>query len=306
MRSQTEIRQGITNAIIESLSSNSLPPWRRTWNDDPNAGMPTSLSTGNRYGGINSLILQCSAIKQNFKSKWWGTFRQIQADGASVRKGQKATKVVIWKPINRTRTDETGKEVDDRFFFMQEFAIFNAEQTTGLDNFRVGNSQPTIDSDARYQHADEVIDATGVKIQFGGNRAFYSLNHDTITMPYRHQFESPEAYYETLFHECIHWGVTRSEYERNNSKESYAFEELVAELGSCFAMGELSLNTTANMENHASYLKHWLSEMANDAKYIFKASALSSKIVDHVLSFSRKSDEAESTLQPAIAQSTND
>ena len=69
MRNRTDIRHDITNAIIDSLKNNSLLPWRRTWIDDPNSGLPTSLSTGRRYAGINSMILQCSAAKQNFKSK---------------------------------------------------------------------------------------------------------------------------------------------------------------------------------------------------------------------------------------------
>jgi len=284
MRSQTDIRNDITNAIIECLSSgNGLPPWRRTWCDDENSGVPTSLSSGAKYSGINSLILQCSTIKQNFKSKWWGTFNQIRFNGSSVRKGQRATKIVLWKPIKRTRVDENGREVDDNFLVMREFAVFNAEQTTGLDQFRVGHTKHNLDSETRYQRADEVIDATGVTINYGGNRAFYRLSDDTITMPYRHQFETPEAFYETMLHELVHWGITRTDFERSDSKQSYAFEELAAELGSAFLMGALSINMAATMDNSASYLKNWLSAMANDSKYIFKASALASKVADQIL-----------------------
>ncbi|WP_161604787.1 ArdC family protein [Roseiconus nitratireducens] len=306
MRSQNDIRQDITNSIIESLSNGSLPPWRKPWSDDPNSpGLHTSLSTGAVYRGINQLILQCSAAKQNFQSKWWGTFKQIQFNGASVRKGQKATKIVLWKPIKRSRIDENGKETDDSFMVMREFSVFNAEQTTGLDQFRVGHTKPNLDSEIRYQHADEVIEATGATINYGGNRAFYRRSDDTITMPFRHQFESPESFYETLLHELVHWGVTRSDFERKQTKETYAFEELVAELGASFLMGAFSISTTATTENSASYLKQWLSAMANDSTYIFKASALSSKVVDqHILSFSRDAEDApEARNQPVLARS---
>ncbi len=39
MRTQTDIRHDITNAIIDALQnpSGSLPPWRKPWRDDPNA-----------------------------------------------------------------------------------------------------------------------------------------------------------------------------------------------------------------------------------------------------------------------------
>ena len=299
MRSQTEIRQDITNAIIESLKSNSLPPWRKTWANDPNApGLNTSLSTGSAYRGINQLILQCSAMKQGFRSKWWGTFKQIQFNGSSVRKSQRATKVVLWKPIKRSRVDEKGKETDDSFLVMREFAVFNAEQTTGLDQFRVGHTKPSDDADIRYEHADEVIEATGATINFGGNRAFYRPSDDTITMPFRHQFESSEAYYETLLHELCHYSESRTDFPKDATKSGYAFGELVAEIGSCFLMSQLSLSTTDNLDNHASYLKSWLSAMANDPKFIFKASAQASKAADFILSFSRT---AEDKAEPVLA-----
>ena len=31
MRSQTEIRQQITDTIIEALTNGNLPPWRKPW-----------------------------------------------------------------------------------------------------------------------------------------------------------------------------------------------------------------------------------------------------------------------------------
>ncbi|GAA4444210.1 ArdC family protein [Novipirellula rosea] len=299
MRNQTDIRHDITNAIIDALQNNpdSLPPWRKPWCDDPNSGLPTSLSTGRRYAGINTLILQCSAMKQGFKSRWWGTFNQIKHAGSCVRKGQKSTKIVLWKPIKRTRVDEHGKDTDDNFMVMREFAVFNCEQTTGLDEFRVGHTKPDNDTAPRYQHADDVIDATGATINYGGNRAFYSPSDDTISMPFRHQFETPEAFFETCFHELCHFAESRTGFDRTKPENSYSFGELVAEMGSCFLMGELGLPTTDNLENHAAYLKSWLSAMAEDSKFIFKASAQASKASDFLLSFSRTTeDKAEPLL----------
>jgi antirestriction protein ArdC len=162
MLSQTDLRQNITNTIVEALTSGGLPPWRKMWADDPNApGLHTSLSTGSAYRGINQLLLQIAAMRQGFKSKWWGTFNQIAFNGASVQKGQKATKVVLWKPIQRKRTNEQGKDVEDSFLVMREFSVFNCEQTTGLEKFRVGYAKPDTDSHERHEKADAAIDATG-------------------------------------------------------------------------------------------------------------------------------------------------
>ena len=63
--------------------------------------------------------------------------------------------------------------------------------------------------------------------------------------------------------------------------------ELIAEMSACLMMAELGLPTTANLQNHAAYLKHWLDGMAGDAKFIFKAASQASKAVDYLLTFSR-------------------
>lgn len=294
MSNQTEIRQHITDQIIESLTNAELPPWRKPWSDDPNApGLHTSLSSGDAYRGINQLILQASASRQNFNSKWWGTYRQIQNSGANVRKGQKATKIVLWKPVNRKRADKDGKEVDDSFLIMREFSVFNAEQTTGMEQFRIGFAQPAQDTIAKHEHADEVIGATGADIRYGGNQAYYSPQHDFIQCPFRHQFDSAEGFIETLSHELCHWAEGRIGFDRSKHENSYAFAELVAEIGSCFVMSELNLPTTENMDNHAAYVKGWLKGMEDDPKFIFRAAAQATKAVDFILSFSRSPEPVQ-------------
>lgn len=279
-----EIRQHITHTLIDSLESGNLPFWRRPWSDDPNApGLHTSLSTGSFYRGINQLIFLASGARQQFKSKWWGTYNQIRHAGASVCKGQRATQIVLFKPVKRTRIDEAGDEVNDSFLVMRTFSVFNAEQTNGLDQFRVGFSQPTTSAEERHERAEAVIDAISADIRFGGNRAFYSLAGDYIQMPYRHQFESATAYYETLCHELVHYSEHSTRLNWNRPDEGYADGELVAEMGACFLLAELGLPTTSRLENHAAYLKSWLKGMNDDPTFIFKAAAQASKAVDSTL-----------------------
>jgi antirestriction protein ArdC len=166
MFSPNEIRQQITNQIVEVLTNGNLPPWRRPWSNDPNApGLNTSLSTGNAYRGINQILLQLSASHHGFQSKWWGTFNQVKNFGAYVLKGEKGTHVILFKPIKRTRVDETGEEKDDSFCVLRTFVVFNAEQTSGLNQFRVGFAQPKQDTGERYEQADAVIEATGADVR---------------------------------------------------------------------------------------------------------------------------------------------
>jgi len=205
---------------------------------------------------------------------------------------------VLFKKIERERTDEGGDDVKDSFFVMKTFTVFNAEQTTGLEQFRVGFAKPQDNSVERYENADAVIDATGADIRYGGNEAFYNPPGDFIQLPHRHQFESAEAAYETTFHELTHWTEHPSRLNWDRPNEGYAMGELVAELGSCLMMAELGLSITTEL--HAAYLDHWLQQIENDPKYIFKAASQASKAVDYLLSFSRSHAELTEAIDELI------
>ena len=90
-----------------------------------------------------------------------------------------------------------------------------------------------------------------------------------------------------MFHELCHWSEQRVGFDRSQTENTFALGELVAEIGSCFLMGELGLPTTEQVDNHAAYLKSWLREMNDDPKFIFRASAQATKAVDFILSFTR-------------------
>lgn len=298
MQTQNEIREQITNKLIDAIKAGTIP-WRRPWSSDSNApGLHTSMSTGSPYRGINQLILMASTARQNFKSKWWGTFNQVKQNGASVSRGQKGTQIVLFKKIERERTDEAGDDVKDSFFVMKTFTVFNAEQTTGLERFRVGFAKQQNNPVERYENADAVIDATGADIRYGGNEAFYNPPGDYIQLPHRHQFEKPELAYETTFHELGHWTEHPSRLNWDRKNEGYAMGELIAEISACMMMAELGLPVTTTL--HASYLKHWLDGMAGDSKFIFRAASQASKAVDYLLSFSRTRAELTEAIDELI------
>ena len=223
--------------------------------------------------------------------RWFGTFQQIKQAGASVKKGEKSIKIVLWKPISRERKNEKGEDVEDKFLMMRQFSVFNAEQTTGLEQFRIGFSQPSEGIFERFEVADELIAAVGVDLRHGGNKAFYSPGDDYVQMPLSHQFESSETYYQTLLHELVHWSEKRIGFDRSNVENAYALGELIAELGASFLLAELGLPASDNIENCVAYLDHWLKAMKADTGFIFKAAATASKAVDFLLSNIRSPEE---------------
>ncbi|NLS97542.1 MAG: DUF1738 domain-containing protein [Planctomycetaceae bacterium] len=307
MPSQNEIRQTITSTIVENLKSGTLPPWRRPWALDKNAGNPANVVSKRSYRGINPLILGVASIRHNLRSKWWATFNQWKELGGSVMKrpddcppGKWGTAIIYWQRLTRTIQDEAGEDEEQRFFFCKMYTVFNIDQVSGdhLDHLRVGNAPlDTNEVQARYEKANEAISATGATILHGGNRAYYDPHEDTITVPHRHQFTDGE-YYETVFHELAHHSEhpTRLNCDRSKPENSYAFLELRAELGGCYVAAELGLPTAENLANHASYLQSWLQQMENDPKFVWRAAAQASQAADFILSFSRQPVEEEETV----------
>ncbi len=306
MSAQTEIRQKMTDQIIAALSDGAgLPPWRRPWKSfDANIGHPSNALTGRNYRGINTLALGLSAHKRGFQSRHWLTFRQAKEMGVSIRGGEKATHVVFFKPIRADRTADENEEKADTFFLMRTYCVFNVEQTTGLDHLRVGNAPlPAHEVERRFEQAEAVLAATGARILHGGGRAFYCPSEDYIRLPHCRDFERAEAYYQTAAHELCHWAEhpSRLNVDRSKPENSYAFLELIAELGGCYLMGELGLPTGEDLTNHAAYLKHWLAGLKNDTRFIFKAAAQASRAVDHILSYSRTGEETPETDEALVA-----
>ncbi len=52
---------------------------------------------------------------------------------------------------------------------------------------------------------------------------------------------------------------------------SYAFEELVAELGAAFVCADFRI--PGRHDQHASYIDHWLKHLKNDKTFLFRVAA---------------------------------
>jgi len=297
--SPNDIRESITNRIIAGLEKGLLP-WRRPWSSDPNSGLPSNVASKNVYRGINPLLLELTAMDRGYSSRWWGTYRQWESLGGQVKRrptnvpaGEWGTQIVLYKPVNRTVTDEDGDERKESFRFLKFFTVFNLDQVEG-DFAALRPSVPTEPVKPDFQVAQDMIEATGAEIHFGGDKAYYRRpspvdswpNHhdgDFISVPHRSQFESAKEYVCTLFHELMHWSEIRLGWTG-----SYAMGELIAEIGASYVAAELNVPGSDDLENSTRYLSSWLKELRDDPSAILRAAAQASKASDYLLAFSRK------------------
>ncbi|QDT91752.1 ArdC family protein [Gimesia algae] len=283
MPTPKEIRQNICQQIVDALKSGNTLPWRQPWSNDSNVGLPTNAMSTNRYSGVNPILLEISRMRQGFQSKWWGTYKQIQQLGANVKRGEKGTAITFYKNIPVKNKKTADEESEKTIPLLRTYHVFNVEQTDGLDQLRVGQGDSTTDIGDYHQEADALIDATEADIRYGGNRAFYSPNTDYIQLPMRSQFPNVNDFYSTATHELVHW--SGAAHRLNRSDMTYAFEELVAEIGSCYTCTEIGIPASDNLSGVTSYVQSWLRAMKDDPSFIFKASSHASKAADYLLSF---------------------
>ncbi len=90
----------LTDPIIAALEAGTAP-WRRPWNPDACDGsqIPVNAATGHRYRGVNRFALGIAPLALSSGDPRWCSYRQALARGWQVRKGEKATPVYFYKPI---------------------------------------------------------------------------------------------------------------------------------------------------------------------------------------------------------------
>ena len=270
------IYQQVTDKIIAELESGKLPSWVKNWSGD--AGADCNVITKKTYSGINTIILGMSG----FKSPYWATYKQWVSIGAQVSKGSKGTQIIFYSPVeNGTKITEAG-EVKNYSYILKSYTVFNAEQVSGFETPAM--PAPKVFNDIASIEALTV--KSGVQLQFGGDRAYYSPSQDYVAMPHKLQFNSEASYYATLLHELAHWSGHKSRLDRDLSgrfgNEAYAAEELIAELSAAFLCARFNI---AGELRHSSYIASWLRVLKNDNKAIFKAAALAQKAADYLAGF---------------------
>lgn len=278
-----DLKQDITNQIIELMEAGP-GKWKQTWAAAANNGMPVNATTGKPYRGINVVLLWMAGVEAGYPTNKWMTFKQAQAVGANVRKGEKSVACVFFDMIKK----KDAQEGEDEFFPMAKaFHLFNVAQIENLPSemLTTDMTPPAFSPD---ELAEMFIRDTEAVIEHHGSRAFYSPKHDKIVLPMPEAFTTPANYYATAAHELTHWTGHKSRLDRDFSKntrfgdESYAFEELVAELGAAFVCGLFGF-VDATVENHASYMASWIKVLKNDKNAIFTAASQAGKAFDYLV-----------------------
>lgn len=272
------IYDDVTAKIISELEKGAAP-WIKPWKADSSA--EKNFFSQKPYQGINRLLVGMSSMAQGFNNPAWATFKQWKAAGINVKKGEKGTQIVFFKPVNKETVNDAGETEKTGYCVAKAYWIFNVAQT---DATIVPTEKPDIAPFNPIPACDDRIVKTGAIIGHGGDSAFYMPSQDRIQLPNKTAFDNEASYYATAFHELTHWTGAKHRLDRQLDKgrfgnPAYAFEELVAEMGAAFLCQDYAIQGELR---HAGYIGHWLKACKEDNKAIFKAAALAQKAADYI------------------------
>jgi antirestriction protein ArdC len=273
------VSQIITESILKQLE-HGVAPWRKPWS----SSTPRNLISKKPYRGLNVFLL----ATQGFGSPYWVTFNQTKQLGAHVRQGEKSTLVSFWKSSDYAKENrETGKTENKTSVLLRYYRLFNIEQCDGLKALHGDDRKPVNPIKECESITNRMPNAPRIEQH---SQAFYRPSADIVGIPSRNCFESPEAYYSTLFHELTHSTGHKSRLDRFEDistdhqfgSESYSKEELVAEMGSAMLAGIAGISR-ATLSNSASYLQAWISRLKSDSRLIISAASHAQKAADYIL-----------------------
>jgi antirestriction protein ArdC len=279
--------QEVTDKLIAAMESGTAP-WASPYTC---GGLALSMSTNKAYRGINALLLGIEADLKGYESRWWGTYKKVQELGGQVRKGEHGTLITFWKRLVKEQVDATtGETSRKQIFFLRFYTVFNAEQADGLPTRFCQVERPAYEK--RIEAAETImlhyVNGPAV-VSHDQTMAWYAPATDTVNVPRPENITSPDAWYATVFHELTHSTGHTSRLSRegittlvkHRRGELYAFEELVAEMGSAILCAHAGIDST--FDNSAAYLRGWISFLRSDGKAAVRAAAQAQRAADHIL-----------------------
>ena len=300
------LSEQIANKMITDLK-NGTSVFQRP-NNSANAALPFNIESGLKYAGPSALVL----LMQKRDDPRWATSNQANRNHTAVLKNSTGTlinfmssyeyqKVVDDK--NEPVLKENGKQRVERVKLDQpkqvDAWLFNGEQLRKISKWE---REPAILSGV--ERAEMIIDNSKVQIEHGGDDMLYDKAADTIVIPEKEQFASPEQYMAEAIHQLVHREIGNALEDNGMVKE-----ELRANLASLMLSKELNL--PYEMNYHEGYVNSWAQVLKEEPGELFKAAADAQKIVDKVMGFEmqvevKKEETQEQELDGGKEQSGAD
>lgn len=310
--------QQIADQIIAQIKAGA-GEWRMPWHK----GMPEPYNpvTGKRYKGHNAVILWSAGMSRGYQHGGWATMRQWRKLGGMLRKGAKG--VAIFRP-GYVLTPDLWQQQSPMMTGFRRYTVFHYSDVNRLNlDYPDMFTNEQFSSSPRAIQAKDIANKVKAEWLNKGDRALYKPYLDQIWMPEPSRFfptisaTAEEHYDMTLLHELVHWTskphrCNRQPRFQDDHSRSYAFEELVAELGNAILATRLH-QIPCPRHDHAAYINSWLSELNMNFVYFYEALALASAAANWLCEQAEipgfydemQFTQTEPAINPSQANSTN-
>jgi antirestriction protein ArdC len=272
----------VSARIVAELEAGAAP-WVKPWSATPGANTPCNAVSNRPYSGCN-VVLLWMAQGAGYRTPRFLTFNQALELGGNVRKGEHGTKVYFVKQLQVRDQGKDDGNSTRLIPLMREYTVFNIDQCEKLpDRVITGKAMRVRNPDARDELADAFLRSTGADIREGHGEAYYVPSRDFISMPAFEAFKGADHFYNVAYHELSHWSGNKSRLDRDLSNrfgsQSYAAEELVAELCAAFLCAEFGFDGDVR---NAGYIASWIDLLKADKRAFFTACSQASKAADYL------------------------
>ena len=300
---QDDYHTAFAAKLAEQIRAGTAP-WQKPWQPGERS-TPENFKTEAPYRGGNSVYLAVTQAAKSYSENRWGTYKQISDAGGQVRKGEKGTPVLFFDfDTKREKAmDEQGQPVKDKHGkqvynevhqerqrpFVRTYTVFNVEQADGLRlERRGGAAEPEWKT---HQNAELVIRESGVPVtHVNGDRAYYNMAIDRVTLPEQGQFPTANAYYQTALHELGHAtghprrmdrATLQAGIKEGFGSEAYAREELRAEMSAMMTGDRVGVGHDGS--RGAAYVESWLKVLDKEPQEMYRAASEAQKISDYLV-----------------------
>lgn len=304
-RSSDDVAAQITAEITRFLEQGHMP-WRMPWDAARARAMTAGLplrGTGEAYRGANVILLWAAQIARGYGKRTWLTYRQAEALGAHVRKGEKAAPVIYYGQAKSNTDDNAGIDADEKHYrFLKLYHVFNVEQIEDLPEGFGAEFGPVVPQEPSALQL--WCERAGARVCIGGPSAHYAPLTDTIHLPPIVAFVDAEQWAATLAHEMIHFTGHSSRLDRLSDyftdRKARAREEVTAELGAAIVAAMTGFRPD-HLENHAAYVADWLELIRGEPRAFLSAAAKAQNAVDWLIARAgHPAGESAEAAAPAI------
>lgn len=277
-----EERKKLVQKIVDNMRKGYVLP-RPAWNEEAFAtGKVINPVSHAEYSGVNLVRLYVDMMEKGYKDGRYMTYKQAQSKGWQVKKGTTGIRLekYVFDKFVKEKNEETGEielvKIHLRKPIVNQFVVFHASQIDGIPELRKEELKP-LQPDEMIDLAEQFINSSECPIlETDEGMAYYLPSRDEIHLPYRDAFIDTQSFLATQLHEMVHSTGHEERLNRNLTggfgSESYAREELRAELGAFFIQNDLGLDfNTQHFNSHTQYLENWISALEDDPNELFRA-----------------------------------